>query len=64
MVKENHERVSAHADTKKDAVNRAREIVRNKGGGEIRIANKEGRLIDSDTVRGPKHNESPKRDRK
>ena len=64
VKKENAERASAHTDTKKEAVDRAREIVRNQGGGEIRIANKEGTLIDSDTVRGPKRGESPKRDRK
>lgn len=64
VKKENAERASAHTGTKKEAVDRAREIVSNQGGGEIRIANKEGRLIDSDTVRGPKHRESPARDRK
>jgi hypothetical protein len=64
VVKEGHERASAHTERKADAVARARDIVGNLGGGEIRIANKEGKLIDSDTVRGPKHSESPKRDRK
>ena len=64
VVKEDHQRVSAHLDRKADAVNRAREIVGNQGGGEIRIANKEGKLIDSDTVRGPRHSESSARDRK
>jgi len=64
VVKEDHERASAHTGTKKEAVDRAREIVDHLGGGEIRIANKEGTFIDSDTVRGPKHRESPARDRK
>ena len=59
VVKENHERASAHTDTKKEAIDRAREIVRNQGGGEIRIANKDGKLIDADTVKGPKRGESP-----
>jgi hypothetical protein len=61
---EDHQRASAHTDRKSDAVDRAREIVRNQGVGEIRIANKEGRLIDSDTVKAPKHSEPKARDRK
>lgn len=62
VVKEDHERASAHTGTKKEAVDRAREIVENLGGGEIRQANREGKFIDSDTT---KHgNESSKRDTK
>ncbi|MDW5592962.1 DUF2188 domain-containing protein [Conexibacter stalactiti] len=64
VKREAAQRASAHTGTKKEAVDRAREIVGNLGGGEIRIANKEGRLIDSDTVRGPRHSESRARDRK
>jgi uncharacterized protein YdaT len=64
VVKEDHERASEHTGTKKEAVDRAREIVNNLGGGEIRMANKDGKFIDSDTVSGPTHRESPKRDRK
>ena len=64
VKKERAGRASAHTERKVDAVNRAREIVRNLGGGEVRIANKLGKLIDSDTVRGPKRSESPARDRK
>lgn len=64
VVKEDHQRSSGHFDRKNEAVNRAREIVRNEGGGEIRISNKEGTRIDSDTVKGPKRGESPARDRK
>jgi tetratricopeptide (TPR) repeat protein len=55
---------SAHTDTKKEAVDRARQIVKNQGGGEIRIANKKGRLIDSDTISGSRRGESPARDTK
>lgn len=62
VVREDHERASAHTDTKAEAVDRAREIVRNQGGGELRIQNKQGRIIDSDTIR-PGH-ESPRRDTK
>lgn len=64
VKKEDAERSSAHTGTKEEAVGRAREIVKNQGGGEIRIANKDGDFIDSDTVRGPKQNESPAHDRK
>lgn len=64
VKKEGAQRASAHTDTKKAAVDRAREIVRNQGGGEIRIANQQGKFIDSDTVRGPRHSESKARDRK
>jgi hypothetical protein len=62
VVKEDHLRASAHADTKKEAVDRAREIVENLGGGEVRQAGRQGRFIDSDTT---KHgHESRSRDRK
>lgn len=64
VVKEDHDRASAVTRTKAEAVDRAREIVRNDGGGEIRIKNLQNKLIDSDTVRGPKHSESSARDRK
>lgn len=64
VVKEDHQRASAHAHRKVDAVDRARSIVGNRGGGEIRIQNKQGNFIDSDTVRGPKHSESPTHDRR
>jgi Uncharacterized protein conserved in bacteria (DUF2188) len=64
VVKQDHERASAHEPTKREAIDRAREIVRNQGGGELRIQNRDGQFIDSDTVRGPKHSESKARDRK
>jgi hypothetical protein len=64
VKKERAGHASAHTDTKKEAVDRAREIVKNQGGGEIRIANREGRLIDSDSVNGPKRGESPAKDTK
>lgn len=62
VVKEAHERASAHTRTKQEAIDRGRQIVRSLGGGELRIANKEGQIIDSDTV--PRGNESPRRERK
>lgn len=64
VVKEGHKRASAHTRTKTEAVDRARQIVKGQGGGEVRIADKRGKFIDSDTVRGSRHRESPAKDRK
>ena len=64
VVKERHQRASAHTATREQAINRARQIIRNQGGGEIRIKSERGQLIDSDTVRGSRRDESPVRDRK
>lgn len=43
-------RSSGHTDTQADAINRARGIVRNVGGGEVVIHRPDGRIRDSDTV--------------
>jgi len=64
VVREGHKRASAHTPTKAEAIGRGRKIIKGQGGGELRIANKQGKLIDSDTVRGPRHSESPAKDRK
>lgn len=61
VVKEKHQRASAHTKTKVEAVGRAREIVGNLGDGEVRIQNRDGRFADSDTQGG---HESPARDRR
>jgi hypothetical protein len=62
VVKEAHERASAHTRTKKQAIDRARDIVENLGGGEVRIMGKRPRFLDSDTT---KHgHESKRRDTK
>lgn len=57
------DRASAHRDTQAEAINRAREIVRNAGGGEVRIHDKQGRIRDSDTV-PPGNDPNPPRDSK
>jgi hypothetical protein len=62
VVKEDHQRASVHTRTKAEAIGRAREIVENLGGGEVRIQNQSGRFIDSDTTRHGQ--ESKRRDRK
>ena len=49
-------------DTKKAALDRARQIIRRRGGGELRIHDKDGVFIDSDTIKPGR--ESPRKDTK
>ena len=56
-------RASSHHDTQADAIDRAREIVGNSGGGEIVIHGRDGRIRDSDTV-APGNDPNPPRDRR
>lgn len=44
------ERSSGHFDTQEEAIDRAREILRNDGGGELRIHGENGQIRDSDSV--------------
>jgi len=62
VVKERHERASAVTRTKAQATGRAREIVGNLGGGEVRIKNLDNCFADSHTQ--GRRNESPARDRR
>lgn len=55
-------RSSAHTDTQAQAINRAREIVTNLGGGEVVIHRPDGTIRDSDTVGG--NDPHPPTDRK
>ncbi|MEX2324049.1 MAG: DUF2188 domain-containing protein [Acidimicrobiia bacterium] len=50
VVAPNAKRVSSHHDTQSEAELRAKDIVRNAGGGEVRIHGRDGRVRDSDTV--------------
>lgn len=43
-------RASAHTDTQREATQRATEIVRNSGGGEVRIHGRDGQVRDSTTI--------------
>ena len=52
VTKPGASRRSAHADTQAEAIDRAREIVTNAGGGEVVIHGRDGRIRDSDTVGG------------
>ncbi len=54
-------RSGAHAQTQADAVDRARQIVRNNGGGEVRIHGLDGRIRNSDTI-APGNDPLPPRD--
>lgn len=56
------ERASAHGRTQAEAERRAKEIVSNLGGGEVRIHGRDGRIRDSDTVASG-NDPSPPRDR-
>ncbi|MEU8049131.1 DUF2188 domain-containing protein [Micromonospora haikouensis] len=56
-------RRSGHADTQRDAIDRARTIVGNTGGGEVVIHGRDGRVRDSDTVY-PGNDPNPPRDTK
>jgi Uncharacterized protein conserved in bacteria (DUF2188) len=62
VVKPSASRASAHEDTKAKAMRRGREILRNRGGGELTERDSRGRIVDSDTV--PNANDpNPPRDK-
>jgi hypothetical protein len=56
-------RASAHTDTQAEAIARARTIVHNAGGGEVRIHGRDGRIRDSDTI-APGNDPNPPRDKR
>jgi hypothetical protein len=55
------QRSSVHTDTQGQAIDRAREIVGNTGGGEVVIHGRNGRIRDSDTI-SPGNDPFPPRD--
>lgn len=63
VKKEDAERASSHHGTKAEAERRAKEIVRNLGGGEVRMQGKDGKFDDSDTV-APGNDPRSSRDKK
>ena len=63
VVAPNAGRASAHRDTQADAIDRARDIVTNAGGGEVRIHGRDGQIRDTDTVGGG-NDPLPPRDKK
>jgi Uncharacterized protein conserved in bacteria (DUF2188) len=50
VVKEGHRRATAHGATKRAAVKAARELVRQEGGGEVRVMNHTGKIVEADTI--------------
>lgn len=50
VAKEDRERVSGKFDTQAEAIDRAREIVRNAGGGELIVQAEDGTIRLKDTV--------------
>jgi hypothetical protein len=63
VVKPSAGRASDRTDTQEQGIDRARQILRNDGGGEIVIHDREGRIRDSDTV-PPGNDPNPPRDRR
>ena len=63
IKKPGSDRSSGHFQKQAEAEARAKEIVGNAGGGEVRIHNRKGRIRDSDTVR-PAQDPFPPRDKK
>lgn len=51
IVKEGHRRATAHGATKVDAIETARKLVLEEGGGEIQVLNRSGKVVDERTVR-------------
>ena len=56
-------RASGHTDTQREAIDRASDIVRNAGGGEVRIHGRDGKIRDSNTI-SPGNDPFPPRDKK
>ena len=56
-------RASSHQGTQADAVDRARTIVHNLGGGEVVIHGRDGRIRDKDTI-APGNDPNPPLDRR
>lgn len=63
VVAPGSKRASARTATQRQAQDRARDIVRNAGGGEVCIHGRDGKIRDSDTVR-PGNDPNPPRDEK
>jgi hypothetical protein len=50
VLKEGHRRTPVHYETQQKALTRARELARREGGGEIRVMNTMGKVVDAVTV--------------
>lgn len=56
-------RACSHHDTQGEAINRARDMLRNDGGGELTIHDRNNKIPDSDTV-PPGRDPNPPKDKK
>jgi hypothetical protein len=63
VVKPRAERASVVTNTQRQAERRAKEIVANAGGGEVKVKNERGRIRDSDTV-APARDPNPPKDKR
>lgn len=63
VVKPGATRASVRTKTQAEAERRAKQIVANEGGGEVRVHRRDGRVRDSDTVR-PGNDPKPPKDKK
>jgi hypothetical protein len=52
IVRAGNKRASEFDDTKAGAVKKAREMVRDEGGGELRVKNEIGKVVEFEQVRG------------
>lgn len=50
IVKEGHRRATGHGATKADAVETARKLILEEGGGEIQVLNYTGKVVEATTV--------------
>jgi hypothetical protein len=54
IVKQGHRRATAHGATEADAIETARKLVLQEGGGEIRVLNRTGKVVSESRVRRPR----------
>lgn len=54
IVKEGHRRATAHGATKADAIETARKLLLQEGGGEVQVLNRSGKVVDERVVRRPR----------
>jgi hypothetical protein len=50
VIKPGGQRASAHYDRQADAIQRGRTILENTGGGELRVAGRDGAIRSADTI--------------
>lgn len=50
VLKQGNRRATAQSSTRRGAVNAARKLVRQEGGGEVRILNRTGKVVKADPV--------------